>query len=408
VSARDADIYAGPDLANAIALSALRPEARGHAPRISLPRLRDFIDDALHAPVVKVAASTLSVTGTERDSRAPMRLLFRGQLRAVEFAARHILGTEDFASAPVSAKTTAPYDVAVFDHPLVDRNWLGARPCLRVPMWIRQRVGLGETWERTLDRLPHALKKEIARLLRKHAFTVTIADSTAAKLDFYTRVYVPFLKQRFGANANVRDERTFLREAQDALLMQLSLDGSMIGGTIVKRRGDALLADKTGLAPEHEVPGSSMVLDYFCFLVAQIFACKWLDFGISRPHVEDGVFRYKCKWRTELAAAHGLKPALRIRPISNSRATMGFLSRNGFIERRGERFVVRRLLTGRVPSSDEIAESDALAARSGLDALIVALSRPGNAEAIPRNVGRTRITALDASLAPAEAFLRTV
>jgi hypothetical protein len=87
---------------------------------------------------------------------------------------------------------------------------------------------------------------------------------------------------------------------------------------------------------------------------------------------------------------------------------MGFLSRNGFIERRGERFVVRRLLTGRVPSSDELAESDALAVRSGLDALIVALSCAGNAQTIPRDVGRTRVKALDDSLDPAEAFLRTV
>jgi hypothetical protein len=410
VAAQRVDLYAGADLINAVARSVIVPDAAQRRSRASLPRFfRPIIDDALHAPVLKILPSNLLVTGRERISGASMRVLFRGQLRAVEFCAQHILGTRDFSSAPVRLRRGLHFDVAVFDHPLVDRNWVAARPCIRVPLWIGQRCKLNDTWDGTLQALPHALKKEIARLLRKHPFSVTTTSATAAKVDFYRRVYLPFIKQRFGTAANIRDERTFLRESRDAVLLQLFLAGRMTGATLVKRRGDTQVVDKTGLAPEHDVSGRSVVLDYFCFLLAQLQGCKWLDFGVSRPHLEDGVFHYKCKWRTELIPATAFKPAIRIRPVSRSPATMAFLSRNGFIERRGARYIVRRLFTTHVPTPQEVTEMDAIATRSGLDALIVALSGVGGEPRSNADRGRrTRISTLPDTSDPVQTFLNRV
>jgi hypothetical protein len=122
---------------------------------------------------------------------------------------------------------------------------------------------------------------------------------------------------------------------------------------------------------EHAARYRSDLLDYFAFVVAQLLGCTALDFGVSRPHLDDGVFAYKAKWRARLLAPGSLKGAIRISASRPSAATLGFLRRNGFLERRGAGFVVRRLEPPEPPTAALRAELDELAARSGLTTIVL-------------------------------------
>jgi hypothetical protein len=369
-----ARLHHGPDLAQAFDRSVKPPAPTGRM-RAAYRALHHSLVDALNAPSLREAAAYVVVTGKESLSGTTMRILFHGQKRSLPFCARHILGTEDFELAPYSASSERDYDVMIADHPLVERDFFDRRPALCVPHWLRQRCALGAEWSDTLSGIPASLRKRIARVLGNGSYVARIGSGAAAAGDFYHRMYVPFLTRRFGAEAIIASERSFLRQADRSGILELWLANQLVGAVLVRQHSDTLFIGKSAVSLEHTAPYRSDVLDYFCFLLAQLCGCRWLDFGVSRPHLEDGVFVNKSKWRPQLAPAGGLRTSLRIRPTRNSPATIGFLRRNGFIERRSGEFVVRRLEPERAPERQEVERTNALVARSGLDAMIMV---PGN------------------------------
>ena len=403
-----AELYAGPDLAAAFSASlALTARTALAQPAPKIPKvLDDLFTGALNASAPKIWPASVLVIGQERLSATTMRILFRGRLRAVDFCARHILGTTDFEQSPVRSNDDRSPDVLVADHPLVDRTLFRALPAMRVPQWVRQRRALRASWQETVQNIPISLRKKIARLLGDASYTVRIEAAPEAKAAFYNDVYLPYVTQRFGAAAIVANQRALLHQARHGVLLELRLDGQPIGATLVGREADTLYMSKSALVLGNSAPRAFDLLDYFCFLLAQLARCRWLDFGVSRPHLEDGVFVNKTKWRPELAVAGGLKTDLRIRPMNRSPATLGFLSRNGFIERRGGQFIVRRLLTEGMPSPRDAAEIGDLATRSGLDALIVAFCDAGETSKALANLDPwPRLRRLTSTADPLRSFL---
>lgn len=366
-------LHAGPDLANAAARSKLPPIlSRQRSPLLRMPGALDSVlADALNAPVTRLRPATALITGAERLSGKPMSILFQGQLRSVDFCAEHILGTADFEYLP-QASGQQRYDVIVTDHPFLDRGIFGSRPALRVPQWLRQHCRLGHAWEQTVANFPVPLRKRISRQLGRNSYTVRLETAASAKENFYEQLYLPYIKHRFGTSAIVASRRGFARDARDGILLQLWLDGKLLGATLVQHDGESLHLAKSALTLGHSVTHVFDLLDYFCFLLAQMTGCGDVNLGVSRPHIEDGVFANKSKWRPQLAVAGGFKPAIRIKPMNRSAATAGFLARNGFIERRGDEFVIRRLYCDEAPDATAAARSGETAARAGLDALVIA------------------------------------
>lgn len=368
-------LYTGPDVENAAAKSSLAalPWQQRVSPRPRLPLAIDsLVVDALNTPAIRFFPAAALATGTECTSGTTMRILFQGQLRSVEFCAEHILGTTDFEIVPLSSPTDRHYDAVVTDHPLLDRGLFGRKPALSIPQWVRQRCSLGDSWQQTVANIQVPLRKRVARSLGKHRFTVHLRPAALAANDFYHALYLPYLKRRFGSAAIVTSERAFMREAHDGLLLELRLDRQLLGASLVRAHGDTLYLGKSALSLHQAISHVFDLLDYFCFLLAQLAGCRHLDFGVSRPHIEDGTFVNKTKWRPQLIPAGRLKPTIRIRLANRSPATWGFLARNGFIERRADAFIVQRLYGEHVPSTEEATELRRLAARSGLDALIIA------------------------------------
>lgn len=334
------------------------------APERAADRLRRVLRSA--ADVV-LKPETLLVTGREATSGSKMSVLFRGRAVSLDFCARHIFGTDVFDVLPLESAAEASSDVVAVDHPLL-RSPASPLATLVVDPWIRQRCVIEPDWARTLSLRPRSLRKELGRMLRQSRCTVRVDSAEAADRSFYDEIYVPYIRSRFGRNAVMPDRRAFARESRDGVLLTLRRHGLLSAGALLARRGDVLAIGKSALNVADDMAHRSELLDYFCLLLAQKLGCRWLDLGLSRAHLDDGVFRYKCKWRPQIMPNGGLRKSIRIYPVTRSPATLAFLRRNGFIERQGERFVVRRLHDG-APHEREGGATDAVAARCGLAGL---------------------------------------
>ena len=400
-----AELHGGRDLDHAYRCSKLD----GDAPAARAPYLAGvfgavggLVTDAGNADLSKLRVQSRIVRGTETVSGAAMNVLFRGRSKTLEFAARHILGSEDFVRCKASARPAGGCDVLVTDHPLLDGGAWALRPAIRVCHWLRQRSELRGTWPETLECLPASLKKELRRWLGKRDYRARIVSDLPAKLEFYERYLLPQVKQRFGAAAVVPNRRTYRGEADVSVLFELRAADEFLGASLLKRDGDTLFIGRTAFSPAQVVP--SEILDFFCLVLAQRLGCRWLDLGLTRPQLDDGVLLYKAKWRPRLVPPGALKSAIRIRPLRASAATLGFLSRNGFIERRAGRYVVRRLRMAGEPGVEALGEISALAERAGVDEMLVAF--PGATERAAAAPKRTRLCALGSRNDALEAFLR--
>lgn len=360
-----------------------------------------LVTDAGNADLSRLALQSCIVTGTDPVSGTRMRVLFKGRATTLEFAARRILGSDDFERAEANGGALRDCDVLVTDYPLFDAGIWTRKPAIRVVHWLRQRAEIRPTWPQTLQRLPASLRKELRRGLGKRDYRARIVSGLPAKLEFYERVLLPYLGQRFGAGAVVPNARTYLKEAQASVLLELRAAGAFLGASLLKREGDTLFIGRTAFAPQQAAP--SEVLDYFCVVLAQRLGCRWLDLGLTRPHVEDGVFLYKSKWRPRLVPPGALKGTIRIRPLRPSAATLGFLSRNGFIEQHAGEHFVRRLHMGGAPGGEALETLSALAVRLGLDGMIVAFPGVATRATAPSRVS-TR--ALGAPIDPIGSFLK--
>jgi hypothetical protein len=374
-----ARLHSGPDLGNAYERS-VKPAAATGSLLASCGSLYDSLTGVLNAPSIREPVTQAMITGTEQSSRTTMRILFRGQGRSLSFCARHILGTNDFETAPFTPGAHIDRDLSIADCPRVERDFFARRPALNVPHWLRQRAALGADWKETLARISTPLRKRLARMLGQHAYTARIECGPAAARAFYERLYLPFVTERFGPDAIVPDERSFLRQAESSGILQLRIADEIVAAVLVKQRGETFYIGKSAVSVEHDTPYRSDLLDYFCFLLAQLCGCRWLDFGSSRPHVEDGVFLNKAKWRPELVPAGSVRTSLRIRPTRSSPAALAFLRRNGFIERRQGAFVVRRLAPEVAAGAAEVERANASAVRVGLHALVMVT--PGGADPV--------------------------
>ncbi|HSG64256.1 MAG TPA: hypothetical protein VLD39_04620, partial [Gammaproteobacteria bacterium] len=183
------ELYGGQDLDHAyrgceIAADAALP-ARHSTWACAADAVGALLTDAGNADLSSIVPKSLVVGGTESVSRTAMRVLFRGRAKTLEFAARHLLGSDDFELSKADAGAVRDCDVLVTDHAAFDGGVWMRQPAIRVAPWLRQRAEIGPTWPETLQRLPRSLCKELRRWLGKRDYRARILSGMPAKLDFY-------------------------------------------------------------------------------------------------------------------------------------------------------------------------------------------------------------------------------
>ncbi len=356
------ELYSGADITNALANSRvdLAAAIRGTFGRFEL--VANFASELRNAQLIP---RHCVVTGRERDSGEAMKILFSGSLGVTNLWAREIFGNSEFTSREVRSAANLGSDIVVTDHPWA-RPWLRRKNSIRIPKWIRQELPVASTWDETVSALPKKLRSDIARLLRKFEYRLSLDQRTDALSDFYRELHLPYVQARFGKDALAVDEATFLRETRNATRLNLIHENAIVAASLVKRDGEKLLILRSSMKTGAEwLKGRSDVLDYFCLLLAQLLGCTIMDFGRSRPHILDGALRYKAKWQTRIVPSGGAEPVTCISPIKRTAATLAFLRRNYFIQQTNSTSFVR-ILYDNDSAADTIARLEEMTKNLGL------------------------------------------
>lgn len=312
--ASDAQLYTGVDLANAAARSTVRSSVRdrlhgiGNAVRVFADVVQNRPSHPRGSQFQFVVASGRAPEGTELTAVYAGTGANRSWCLSSAFTQYHETEVRscDCARECLDLLARSAGDANFLFTDGVPPAMLDSfdRPYLRMPAWVKQRLRIEDTWEEQLTGMRRGTRQEIVRMLRRYGYKCRLTRARGDFDRFYSGLYIPYVTGRFGKGAVTVDEARFLRECRRGTLLQLLHDQTVVGGALLRRVGDTMAIVWSALNPCTAGPpmrGITDTMDYFSVLFAYLKACRWLDFGPSRPDLYDGALRYKRKWGTHVA-----------------------------------------------------------------------------------------------------------
>ena len=295
------------------------------------------------------------VTGQEKHCKKPLRTLYIGNNENFAFIFNKIYSSFEVtkkrtdSNAFHTRKWICEYrnsvDLIVIDVELLFSNLLPKREFLGIPQWLKQKFSVPDTWEDVWNSFRKNTKKELRRIL-KYGFTYKMTRSERDFKIFYHQMYAPYIKKRFGDEAVVVSERKFLRQCSKGELMMLSRDGKVILGTLLLSFAGRLATIWGGVSDKvapNMLKGAFSALDYFIILHGYERGCHTISFGLSRPLLNDGCFRYKRKWGTIIEKTLFPRADILIKPLSSIAPITSFFAHNPFITGDGK-YLVGKIL----------------------------------------------------------------
>lgn len=294
-------------LENAVVNSRLLDNLVIRPRRIRFDRLSHVTRDLRNVNLRELVPRANLVSGVERDSGEALTIGFYGALRVLDFCAGHIFASETFERTSVSSAVAASADILVSDHVLAS-PLKRSRAGIRVPPWVRQQMPIAADWSSNLARLPASLRQELRRHLRRQRFRVGLSIGQDAIRSYFRDLHVPYLTDRFRDNAILVSEAAFVDQCRNMTRLDLIHEEAIVAASLLELCGSRLIIRASSMVQSAAATqGRADTLDYFALLIGQLLGCDCLDFGLSRPHLDNGSFRYKSKWCTQLSPAGGFK-----------------------------------------------------------------------------------------------------
>jgi len=192
-------------------------------------------------------------------------------------------------------RTTADLTIARIDR-LSSHLFFGP-DYLAVPEWIGSMLTVPEDLE-NFTRKNDSLKSDLRRVYRNRLKHLISHDEKDFE-EFYYGMYVPFVRKRHGQQAVIRNFYWMRRAFRHGGLLWVQQDGHRIAGQLFRRQGNAIQLLGIGTANgewKHVKEGAICATDLYIVKYAKKLGFKLIDFGGSRPSLNDGVLRYKRKW----------------------------------------------------------------------------------------------------------------
>lgn len=278
--------------------------------------------------------------GRERASGAPLVIVCAGQLENKNYLA-HLAFADSPAERALGARwlwTLLPpkgkresggVDVRIIELYESQRHWLGARFQFFVPIWIGGELDLQRAVARQ-QRSKNA--RYFLRQLQKNETTYEVTRDPKAFEDFYSNMYLPYIRNRYGDRAFPMSHEDMMGKLGCSELFFVTVNGERVAGDILLYEDNGVRAWSTGVKdgdPSYVMAGAMKALDYLRVQYLAERGYKSLHMGGSRPFLLDGVLRHKKERRVRLS--NHTKRYFSLSLTEGSVGTGAFLANNPFI-----------------------------------------------------------------------------
>jgi len=181
------------------------------------------------------------------------------------------------------------------------------------------------------------LRRRSIKAIKKLDYSYEITREPQ-KLDFfYYKMYLPYIKKRYGKSANLVSFFTANQLFRKGGLLLVKLNGKNVSGILYKPFKDTVSACCLGF-----YEGKDQVLDEGAGQAALYFLINWsktqgyrqIDYGLCKPFMSDGLFTYKRSWGMKAIASRNSVLGLKVNNFNTS--VIEFLSENPMISAESE------------------------------------------------------------------------
>lgn len=324
------------------------------------------------------SASGLVLTGEEKHSGAPLRLVYFGSgnhlayVRGLVF--RECRVEEEQANLRIwnarrfIAGRERAADLVIADLPWPWHRQLRGRGLVEVPAWVNQRMALPRQWPEVFPQLRRSARGEDMRSIRKHRLEYRLVREEDAIRRFYEEMYVPHLIRRFGEAAYIEPEWKIRYCVENGTLLEIRRDGQLVAAQVLwGSRGSLhfLWAGTTGEEYGAQTRGVFPALYYFGILHAFEEGYGEVDYCGSRPVLSDGIVQMKRRWGASVYDGWS-RDSLFIRPRHLAGANLEFLARNPLISRSGNGLIGKVFCGGEAAQVDDVTRADQVYASGGI------------------------------------------
>jgi hypothetical protein len=249
-------------------------------------------------------------------------------------------------------------DLLVVDLELIYSKFLAKHNFMEIPPWVHQKLFIHDEWNAVLNKFRKNTKKTDIRKVRKYNFSCRITRNEDDFRKFYHNIYRPYLEIRFKDAAIIEPEWKVMRQCKKGELMQIMRGDVMVAGVVLHAFEKRLAYVWAGV-PENidsEIcKGAFSAIYYFTIIYGFNKGCNEIDFLASRPLLNDGVFRYKRKWGTEVKNSQIPRGDILLKPLCFGQPVVSFLTHNHFVVRDGIN-LIGKILSDRKPLGEKDIE----------------------------------------------------
>jgi hypothetical protein len=174
--------------------------------------------------------------------------------------------------------------------------------------YVRQVIDTSGTWDDIRSAFG-AKKRQVSNdFEEKSGLGYRISRDPADFDHFYHRMFVPHVTRRYGALATIDAYAEMRTHFRRGLLVFVTRNGTPVAGALSLVEDGLLRFRRTGVLNGEESlveSGAQTALYYFQLKYAALNGLKAVDTMLSRPFLNDGVFRHKKEWGAEVLPDDG-------------------------------------------------------------------------------------------------------
>ena len=166
--------------------------------------------------------------------------------------------------------------------------------------WVRHELDLEGKRYQCRER---GIEGNFGRVARRGGYQYRMTHRPEDVRRFYHEYYLPHVRARFGSEAAVRGLGQVLRAVRRGFLLQVFDGEDWVSGMVGYRESpERIQLVSDGLRPDRRgswQDGALSTAFYFTLQWARSQGVRYIDFGGTRPHLDDGVFHHKMLWGAE-------------------------------------------------------------------------------------------------------------
>lgn len=170
-----------------------------------------------------------------------------------------------------------------------------------LPEWISMEMDTSKPINDIHKSFSKSIKEDL-RKVNNNGFSYELTDDLDKLKLFYYKMYLPYTKRRYGKSAQIYNYIAIRHLFERGFkLMLIKKDGEYVLGSLFSVKKDTLITKIMGIMDGKTYllkNGLGCAAYYFTLLWAKENDIKKLNYGTSRPFLNDGVFQYKKKWGT--------------------------------------------------------------------------------------------------------------